>query len=102
MPIGVMITQSEVEAARAAEVGTLNGNFFEYDPRETLALIEKITEAGGDGADRLVTRMADIYGKTVATKAQAQAEAPADEGEAAEPDPVKKEPRARKVYVSQG
>jgi hypothetical protein len=65
MPIGVMITPSEAEAARAAEVGSLTGNFFEYDPRETLVMAEKVNATGLEGAHRLVTRMADIYAKHV-------------------------------------
>jgi hypothetical protein len=63
MPVQVMITPAEAEAAVAARVGIVEGRFFTYSPTETVDICATIGAAGHPGGDRLITRLADIYGK---------------------------------------
>lgn len=77
MPVTILITPQEADAARVANVGEVDGSIFTYDPNETMAHISKITETGHDGSERLSGRLATIYGQMIVKRSkEIEAEAP--------------------------
>lgn len=86
MPVQVMVSTVEAEAIQAADITGLVGKRFSYDPAQTVSICEKINATNAEGAQRLVTRLADIYGKNFA-RPQVPSPAPLGKKRALKPKP---------------
>ena len=65
MPLQVLLTATEAELLAGLEVNGIIGRLFSYDPMDTMTLLQTINAQGGEGAERLTIRLADLYARHI-------------------------------------